>query len=282
MKAGYQVFVLRYSIKQDAQWPNPLEDYETAMELIRSKEEEWKLFPDKIAVIGFSAGGHLGACAAAMSKNRPNAAILGYAVTLGDMAKGCNATAPDVVSAVDKDTCPCFLFATRNDNVVPVINSVKFMEALIEKDISFESHIYAYGPHGFSTCDTSVQSVNTQVCERVPHWVEDSIGWLKDVLGEFGDGMMTKPACKVHITGDSEAFLSTDCTMGRLLGNPVAKELLEPILQGMAQGNGADAEQGDMSLMVQGMKLKDILSYANAPAEMTEGLEKQLMEIPNI
>ena len=75
---------MRYSIKEDAKWPNPLEDYEEAMELIRSKSEEWNVYEDKIALIGFSAGGHLAASAATMSINRPNAAILGYAATRGN------------------------------------------------------------------------------------------------------------------------------------------------------------------------------------------------------
>ena len=77
LKAGYQAFILRYSVGKDSVWPNPMNDYEEAMELIREKSEEWHVLTDKIAVIGFSAGGHLAGCAATMSKNRPNAAILG-------------------------------------------------------------------------------------------------------------------------------------------------------------------------------------------------------------
>ena len=68
LKAGYQVFVLRYSVKKDALWPQPLEDYDAAMDLIRSRAQEWKLYPDKIAVIGFSAGGHLAGAAATMGQ----------------------------------------------------------------------------------------------------------------------------------------------------------------------------------------------------------------------
>lgn len=184
LQAGYQVFILRYSVKEDAVWPNPLNDYEQAMELIRSKEEEWNLYADKVAVIGFSAGGHLAAAAATMSQNRPNAAILGYAVA-GEDVKGCNSTAPDTIKEVDEDTCPCFLFSSRTDDVVPISNSIRFMQALTDYGIGFESHIYAYGPHGFSTCDSSVQSRDTMVCERIPNWVTDSIGWLRDVLGDF-------------------------------------------------------------------------------------------------
>ena len=77
LKAGYQAFILRYSVGKHSVWPNALQDYEQAMEMIRTKAEEWKIFSDKIAVIGFSAGGHLAAAAATMSKNRPNAAIFG-------------------------------------------------------------------------------------------------------------------------------------------------------------------------------------------------------------
>ena len=61
-------------------WPNPLEDYDQAMELIAAHAKEWHLIPEKIAVIGFSAGGHLAACAATMAKHRPAAAILAYPV----------------------------------------------------------------------------------------------------------------------------------------------------------------------------------------------------------
>ena len=195
LKAGYQAFILRYSIKEKGVWPNPLKDYEQAMQLIRSKAEEWNLYEDKVAVIGFSAGGHLAAAAATMAENRPNAAILGYSLTGLDV-KTWSQTAPDTISAVDRNTCPCFIFSARTDNVVPVSNSIQFMQALVDNDIAFESHIYAYGPHGFSTGDTSVQSRDISICGRVPNWVEDSIGWLRDVLGDFGENGMMEPVCK--------------------------------------------------------------------------------------
>ena len=46
--AGYHAFVLRYSVKENRTWPNPLQDYEQAMALIRSKADEWNIYPDKI------------------------------------------------------------------------------------------------------------------------------------------------------------------------------------------------------------------------------------------
>lgn len=286
LKAGYQVFILRYSVRADAVWPNPLEDYEQAMELIRSRAEEWNLYADKVAVIGFSAGGHLAAAAATMAKNRPNAAILGYAVTSEDV-KGCNKTAPDTICEVDFDTCPCFLFATRTDNIVPIANSIRFMEALDQYGIAFESHIYSHGPHGFSTCDTSVQHKDTVISSRVPNWVADSISWLKDVFGDYGDGEMTKPVCPVHVNGDYEPFLSVDCTFGRLMSNPQSKAILDVLMAQMQKAGSQAAETGmemneDMAAMVNKMTLRDMLAFGNTPVSIIEQLDEQLKQIPNV
>lgn len=211
LEAGYHAFVLRYSVREDAVWPNPLDDYEQAMMLIRSHAEAWHIYEDKIAVIGFSAGGHLAACAATMSNVRPNAAILGYAVAGADV-KGCNPSAPDAIAAVDRHTCPCFVFATRDDRVVPVSNSIRLTEALAKNGISFESHIYAYGPHGFSICNSAVQEPNTPVCSRVSNWVADSIAWLQDVLGDFCQEGLSAPRCAAHVTVDQGLPRYTDCT----------------------------------------------------------------------
>ena len=117
LKAGYQAFILRYSVGKDSVWPNPMNDYEEAMELIREKSEEWHVLTDKIAVIGFSAGGHLAGCAATMSKKPSECGdswLSGYRRRLCQRLPG---TAPDVIAAVDEHTCPCFIFATRTDNV---------------------------------------------------------------------------------------------------------------------------------------------------------------------
>lgn len=190
LQAGFQVFILRYSIGENAVWPTPLEDFEWAMETIRSHADQWDLYPDKVAAIGFSAGGHLTACAASMAKHRPNAVILGYPVTLENTVRKYSATAPDAVAAVSSSTPPCFLFATRDDQEVPVENTLAMAAALDKAGASFECHIYAYGPHGSSTGDSSIQLNDGSLCRRVPDWVRDSIGWLRDVLGDFGpDGI---------------------------------------------------------------------------------------------
>ena len=56
---GYHAFVLRYTVGPESTWPVPLEDAEEAISMIRSKSDDWNVDAGKIAVIGFSAGGHL-------------------------------------------------------------------------------------------------------------------------------------------------------------------------------------------------------------------------------
>lgn len=195
LNAGYQAFILRYTVGDDMVWPQPLDDYEMAMELIREKAEEWHIYPDKIAVCGFSSGGHLASAAATMSQNRPNAAILAYAV-LGECVTLRNATAPNTTNAVDEHTPPCFLFQSRIDPNVPVKYPIEFMEALARHNVIFESHIYAYGPHGKCTLSTAPLAGDDKYCSRMRNWVEDSVSWMKDLFGEFTDTCMAEPRLK--------------------------------------------------------------------------------------
>ena len=291
LAAGYQVFILRYSVGRDAIWPNPLMDYESAMELIRSNAEKWELYEDKIAVIGFSAGGHLAGCAATMSQNRPNAAILGYAAVDGATIQAYHPTAPDVISAVSDDTCPCFVFSSRTDNMVPVRNSVNMIQALTEHDISYECHIYGHGPHGFSTCNSATQTPGAVFSSRIPHWVEDSIAWLKDIFGDFGMGAMTVPACGGHINGNKEAFLNADCTVAYLLQNEAASRIISPLMDASSQSFenympdssklAPEEPRMDPAMLMQTMTLREILGYGQTAPEVIEQFDAQLKQIPN-
>lgn len=270
LNAGYHAFILRYSAKEHGVWPNPLEDYEQAITYIRDHAEAWGLLPDKIAVIGFSAGGHLAACAATMAKNKPNAAILGYAVCGSDV-KGCNPTAPDAIAAVDHTTCPCFLMHTRNDNIVPIDNSLRFQLELAKHDVAFESHIYAYGPHGFSTCDTSIQSLD-ELCDRAPNWVSDSIRWLRDIFGPLTPTGMGDPTCPLRMSGNYEPNLSIACTVSHLLQHEAGKKVVLAALPNLPQDNP----------MYGKLRLQDLLHYAQMPADLVKQLDDTLQKIPNL
>ena len=279
LHAGFQAFVLRYSVGEHKVWPNPLNDFDQAMELIRSRADEWGIYPDKIAVIGFSAGGHLAAAAATMSCNRPNAAILAYPAAGSDI-RNCNPTAPDTIAYVDENTCPCFLFATRTDELVSVDNTIGFMAALSKANIAFESHVYAYGPHGVSVCNSAVQAPWVSMCNRVPHWVDDSVEWLKDVLGDFGNGEMTEPRCGHYFTADCEPTLSAGCTLGYLLRNPQAREILMPLVQKYTQMMGGFSDE--LLASVQRVTLRAVMQFARIPTEVIDGLDAQLRQIPNV
>ena len=272
LKAGYQAFILNYSVAEHQTWPNPLRDVEQALEQIRTRED-WNVYTDKVAVIGFSAGGHLAAAAATMAKERPNAAILGYAVA-GNDVKGCNITAPDTTQYVDRHTCPCFVFSTCSDSLVNIRNSIDFMSALAKAKITFESHIYAYGPHGFSTADSSVQANQKGLCDRAGEWVEDSIGFLKDIFGDFTRGGMTEPSCSRYTTHDYDAFLSANCTFDCLQNNPKSKSIIEPLFEHAPEGINMEA--------VGAMSMRTMLNFVGYPKDKIEKLDEELRKIENI
>lgn len=288
LKAGYNAFILRYSVGADHKWPEPLEDYEDAMEYIKNHAEEWNVLSDKIAVVGFSAGGHLAGAAATIAKHKPAAAILGYAV-LNEVVDEIAEDAPIIAKQVDYDTAPCFLFASRADNVVPIKNTLDMAISLDKAGITFESHIYAFGPHGFSVGDTAIQTRESAFCERIPNWVQDSVGFLKDVMGDFCVGtveekILSKPKCKAHVTDDESAWLSLDCTIGRIMGNPAAKEVLTDVIEEMKKTIipfTPEMTFDDMMNCFSRMKLRDILHEKSIEIN-EEQIDALLREVPNI
>lgn len=285
LTAGFQAFVLRYSVGEYARWPQPLEDYEQAMSLIRERADDWHVIADKIAVIGFSAGGHLAGAAAVMSVNRPNAAILGYAVLKRETALEVGVEIPGIAELVDEKTCPCFLFATRTDSAVPIQNTLDMLNALNRFQTGFECHIYGYGPHGFSTADHSLVGRSVLLPERAGDWVGDSIAWLRDVFGDIRADGMSEPVCRAHINADREDWLNLDCSVQRIYGNPAARQALaaefavmEDKLVRFAPGMSFE----EMMQAVGRMTLRDLLMERGLLVDRLAGMEKALRKIPNI
>ncbi len=235
LQMGYHAFVLRYSLMDDSVWPNPLEDYEQAAELIKAHAEEWGVMTDKIAVIGFSAGGHLAAMAATIARNKPAAAILCYPATKVKFWKWFDKEIdhryPDAPSAVDTHTCPCYLFATCTDELASVENSLDFASALLQHKIPFEMHIYGFGPHGLTLAEGSLQPQDGSFTPRAVHWVEESKGWLKEVLGDFSQNGFTAPVCPPRLNDDLEEHLSDRCTVALLHRVKQSDELLAPLFE---------------------------------------------------
>lgn len=178
--AGFHSFVLRYTVGSGCVWPLPLEDYEQAMDVIRGNAEKWNIDTERIVVAGFSAGGHLAACAATVSKIRPAAAVLIYPAVLPECVDECLPGAPYPVDKVDENTCPCFFAAARDDDMVAIHNTLNMELALAEYGIPFESHIYSAGGHAFGIGEFS--PFGHEVTPRLKNWVAESTGWLKEIL----------------------------------------------------------------------------------------------------
>ena len=192
---GYHTFVLKYTVKPVHKY-GALKEASDAMCCIRENADRWGVDPDKIAVCGFSAGGHLAASLAtkwqeeflnADGKNKPNAAILSYPVISSDdkiwhrgsfvnlMGEGADFEEMSLDKCVTKNTPPTFLWHTVSDTCVPVENTLRFANALQENKIPFEMHIYPEGPHGLA------------VAPDIPHvatWIELCKQWLEL---QFGD-----------------------------------------------------------------------------------------------
>lgn len=282
LKAGYQAFILRYTVKEYGGWPNPLNDYEEAMELIQSRADEWHIQADKIAVVGFSAGGHLAACAATVARHRPAAAVLVYPAILKEIVDACQPGMPYPAEHVSEKTPPCFIVAARDDRVVPVLNAIKFMEALSEHQITFESSIYSYGNHGFSTAEEHL--VGDTVCSRLPRWVSDSILWLEEVMGRFTQSGVSEPLYPAVMCGDSEEYLSIRCTLGHIRGQ---KEEAVEILSGLFTAVRAMAEERKVDeeafLTVAGaFTVKELLEMIQIPKEKIEEIDTALKGIKNL
>ena len=202
--AGYHVFLLRYSIGEEAAYPNSLVDLCHAMKIIRDHAEEWGVKKDEIAVCGFSAGGHLAAslgvhfteeeiqkaagCTA--EEIKPNALILIYPVISTSWMQNSNALARiigkrdfdktykdlNLHTCVDENTPPSFLAHTFRDRAVPVTDSLKFAMALDEKKIPFELHIFPNGGHGMGLATDLTPGGGED--KSFAKWAPLSVEWL--------------------------------------------------------------------------------------------------------
>jgi len=175
---GVTAFVLKYRLGNRYLYPTPLVDARRAMRFVRAHAAEFDIAPDRIGMMGFSAGGHLTAMASTMPEagradaadpldrvsSRPDFQVLGYP-WLNAMVKDQKALAycgvlklePSQCGTfeqysperlVSKDTPPAFIYMTTDDELVPVDASVTFYRALNAAGVPAEMHIFGSGRHG--------------------------------------------------------------------------------------------------------------------------------------
>ena len=281
LKAGYQAFILRYSTGAHKAWPNPLNDYEQAMALIEERAEEWHLGSSRIAAVGFSAGGHLCACAATIARHKPAAAILVYPSILKDICDMCQPGMPQPNEHVTGETSPCFLVAARDDRTVDVKNSLMMQLALAENGIPFESRIYSYGGHGFSTADDWI--INNSLSPRIPHWVDDSIGWLKETLGTLTMKGISEPNIAVSKNGDTAPVLSVMCTLNHIRRQSAeAVSVLKPLfdgIQAVADARGYSME--GLMAAIGNNTLRELMEMVQVDGETIQEIDKTLHSMVN-
>lgn len=220
---GYQAFVLRYTTGKGTKFNQPLEDANRALELLHEKNKEWNIDVNKIAVLGFSAGGHLAAALGTMGRLRPSAMILGYPCILESMEGILPFPIPGIEKEVDEKTPSTYLFATCEDELVPIENTLRFMLALNEHRIPFESHIFQKGKHGLSLAKPLTSSgFSCFVDEKVQDWFPMAIDWLQGELGDFKADEEYHMA-GVELEGD---FYGLDTAIKVLWENAECKALL--------------------------------------------------------
>lgn len=196
---GYQVFILSYSLGDRAGELRPLRELAQTVQFIRRNAASWHIDPEKIAVMGFSAGAHLAGSLGALwnhpaaginPDSRPNAMILCYpVVTMGEYAHagsrdavtGGDPALKELLSLENQITGECppvFLWHTVEDATVPVENSLLLLSALRKQKIPFECHIFPQGKHGLAMCNQEVESPNA-VCAQ---WVPLCQTWLNNLF----------------------------------------------------------------------------------------------------
>ncbi|MBS1511831.1 MAG: alpha/beta hydrolase fold domain-containing protein [Bacteroidetes bacterium] len=196
---GITAFVLKYRLPDDKANVDkslaPLQDAQQAIRLVRQNAKEWGINKNQIAIMGFSAGGHVASTAAThfnfkadpnnsdTTSVRPDFAILIYPVVSFDSTIfhrgsrnnliGSNPTAEQTAFfsnelQVTKNTPPSFLVQASDDGAVPVQNSVRYYEACVKNKVPVEMHLYPKGGHGFGLNN---KTTDDNWMERLKNWI---------------------------------------------------------------------------------------------------------------
>ncbi len=202
---GISAFVLKYRMPSDITMQNkeigPLQDGQEAIRVLRRNAIKWKLNPNKIGIMGFSAGGHLAATLSTQYNEktyvakdtisaRPNFSILIYPVIsmedgithigskkylLGDNPSKDMIEKYSIDKQVINATPKTFLVQATDDKTVPVENSINYYLALKQHHIPVEMHIYESGGHGFGLGTEGTNKDWPKACEK---WL-DTNGYIQ-------------------------------------------------------------------------------------------------------
>lgn len=191
--------VLTYRVFPD-QYPGSYSDACRAMRILRKDADKYRIDPERIGIMGFSAGGHLASTVATqpdLYRNpedelagqysaRPDRVMLGYPVIsfVDEFAhegskKALLGEDPDPAMVrqlsnnyqVTENTPPAFLFHTASDQGVPVLNSMRFAEACVNHHVPVALHVFPEGRHGVGMAKED---------PKLSIWTDNLISWLQD------------------------------------------------------------------------------------------------------
>ncbi|HET6557232.1 MAG TPA: alpha/beta hydrolase-fold protein [Prolixibacteraceae bacterium] len=232
---GVTAFVLKYRLPSDDIMENksigPMQDGQRAIRIVRRHAKEWGINPDKIGIMGFSAGGHLASTLSThfnekvyeprdSTSARPDFSLLIYPVISLDSSithwgsrenlLGRNPS-PELVKhfsnqlQVSSETPPAFIVHSLDDNTVSVQNSIGYAQSMHKINIPCELHIYQSGGHGYGLGrSANTESTWPDACRK---WLETRgyIGKMGAPRGGFGGpielGPDDKPAYNDPPTG---------------------------------------------------------------------------------
>ncbi len=198
---GVTAFVLKYRLPDDAIMEDksigPMQDGQKAIRLVRRRADEWGIDPDRIGIMGFSAGGHLAATLSTRydetvyppidaTSARPDFSLLVYPVIsmqsgithegsrwnlLGEQQTPERLTLYSNELQVDADTPPAFLVHSMDDGTVPAQNSIAYAQALAAVKTPSELHLYQSGGHGYGLgrSNDNTESTWPAACRK---WLE--------------------------------------------------------------------------------------------------------------
>ncbi|HEX5323702.1 MAG TPA: alpha/beta hydrolase [Capsulimonadaceae bacterium] len=194
---GIAAFVCHYRVAPYKN-PAPLLDAQRAIRTVRASAGEWNIDPERVGILGFSAGGHLAATAGThfdsgdpsandpidRQSSRPSLMILCYPVITfteyrhhGSMINLIGEDAPEDLrhflsgeKQVTEQTPPAFLWHTADDAGVPVQNSLLMADALSRNGVPFALHVFQRGRHGLGLAEEELD---------VAQWTTLCAGWLK-------------------------------------------------------------------------------------------------------
>ena len=206
LSEGFNCFVLDYSVKK--QYPVPHLDLMVAISYIRNHEEEFRLLPNSLSLVGFSAGGHLISSYSYLFKElakefsfdekevKPLSIVLGYPVTLtdeySDKTTVQNISGGDkslieklsVPQHIDESYPPTFLWGTKDDQLVNIKNFIALDESLSKANVIHKTYIYETGQHGLSLVNRSCykkESLSDKL-RPIRNWVNEASDFVFDVL----------------------------------------------------------------------------------------------------